>query len=159
MSLSVYLMGYAHKRIGCTPHNRYTRTMTEVLRRIFAFMVIATLVAYLVFMIAGAVIYARAEDKERTVWIRDQITPNTHRISGLVTVPTSCTELTEKTEMLSPLLFKLNFTTWEDPNTECVRTPAQRQFYEIVFAPAVGVHFIATMDGAPLPIIVVPYSP
>ena len=34
-----------------------------------------------------------------------------------------------------------------------------KEFYEIIFAPAVGVSFIATVDDAPLPIIVVPYTP
>ncbi len=133
--------------------------MSEVLRRIFAFLVAATVISYLIFMIAGATIYARAEEKSRIIWVRDEITPNTHRISGLIEVPSSCTELYESTEMLSPLLIKLKFKTWEHPNTECLHEPVKKQFYEIVFAPAVGVHFIATLDDVPIPILVVPYIP
>mgnify|MGYP001596961820 CR=1 FL=1 len=133
--------------------------MGEVLRRMFTFAVAASVVAYLVYMIAGASIYAQVEAKEKTVWVRDQISPSAHHLSGLVTVKSSCTELSEKIEQLSLLLYKLKFTTWEHPNTECTDYPVQKQFYEIVFAPAVGVHFIATIDGASLPLIVVPYIP
>jgi hypothetical protein len=133
--------------------------MGEVVRRMFSFAIAACAVAYLVYFLAGASIYAEAQAKTKTVWIRDQISPSAHHISGLVTVKNSCTELTEKVEQLSPLLFKLKFTTWEHPNTECTDYPVQKQFYEIVFAPAVGVHFIATLDGASLPLIVVPYIP
>ena len=133
--------------------------MGEVLRRMFMFAVAACAIAYLVYLMAGASIYAQAEAKEKTVWVRDQISPSAHHISGLVTVHSSCTELSEKIEQLSPLLYKLKFTTWVHPNTECTDYPVQKQFYEIVFAPAVGVHFIATIDGASLPLIVVPYIP
>lgn len=139
--------------------NRYTYAMTEVMRRLFAFILALSFMAYIVFMLAGASLYARAEEKARTVWVRDEITPNTHRISGLITVPSSCTELYDAVEELSPLLFKLKFKTWEHPNTECLYEPVQKQFYEVVFAPAVGVHFIATLDDKPLPILVVPYIP
>ncbi len=151
--------GYTHARVGCGRSNRYTERMTEVLRRVFAFIAAASVIAYLVLLIVGANIYARAEERTQTVWVRDQISPNTHRISGVITVPSSCTELTVKTEALSPFLFKLKFVTWEHPNTECLHEPVKKEFYEIVFAPAVGVHFIATLDGEPVPIIVVPYVP
>jgi hypothetical protein len=133
--------------------------MGDLLRRVFVYALVSSLCAYLLLMIIGATLYARADDEVKPVWVRDEISPNTHRIAGLVTVPSSCTELTEKTEQLSPLLYKLAFTTWEHPNTECTDYPVQKQFYEIVFAPAVGVTFIATLDGKPLPLIVVPYVP
>ena len=133
--------------------------MTDVMRRVLIFTLTAVALSYLVFVLAGASIYARADDKTNTVWVRDEISPNTHHLAGLVTVPSSCTELNEKTEQLSPVLFKLEFSTWEHPNTECLHEPVQKEFYEIIFAPAVGVHFIATLDGATLPIIVVPYVP
>lgn len=133
--------------------------MTEVTRRLFAFVIALSIIAYLVFMLAGASIYARTQDEKRTVWIRDEITPDTHRLSGLITVPSSCTELYETVEMLSPLFYKIKFKTWEHPNTECLHEPVQKQFYEIVFAPAIGVHFIATLDDVPMPILVVPYIP
>ena len=125
----------------------------------FLFAIAASLVSYVVYLLAGASIYAQADVKEKTVWVRDQISPNAHHISGLVSVKSSCMELTEKTEQLSPFLYKLNFTTWEHPNTECTSYSVQKQFYEIVFAPAVGVKFIATINGASLPLIVVPYIP
>ncbi len=133
--------------------------MSDLLRRIFIYALVSTLLAYLIFMVIGATIYAQADEKVKTVWVRDEISPNTHHIAGLVTVASSCTELTEKTEQLSPVLYKLTFTTWEHPNTECLKEPVQKEFYEIVFAPAVGVHFIATIDDQPLPLIVVPYVP
>lgn len=133
--------------------------MIDVLRRIFVFTLAAALISYFLFMIAGTTIYAKAEEKARTVWVRDEISPNTHRLAGLVTVDSTCLELIEKTEMLSPLLYKLHFTTWENPNVECEKVPTQKLFYEVIFAPAVGVQFIASLDGISLPILVVPYTP
>lgn len=133
--------------------------MGEVVRRMFSFAIAACAVAYVVYFVAGTSIYAQADGKNKPVWVRDQISPSAHHISGLVTVKNSCTELTGNVEQLSPLLYKLTFTTWEHPNTECTDYPVQKQFYEVVFAPAVGVHFIATLDGVSLPLIVVPYIP
>lgn len=150
---------YSHDRVGSARATRYTTHMGEVVRRMFTFSIAACAVAYVVYFLAGASIYAQAEAKQKTVWVRDQISPSAHHISGLVTVKNSCTELTEKAEQLSPLLYRLTFTTWEHPNTECTDYPVQKQFYDIIFAPAVGVHFIATLDGRSLPLIVVPYIP
>ena len=129
-------MGYAHACVGRARESRYTEHMIEVVRRSLGFAVAASLIAYFVFVLAGASLYAQAEEKVKTVWVRDEITPNTHRLAGLVTVPSSCTELHEKTIELSPLLYKLVFTTWEHPNTECLSEPVQKAFHEIVFAPA-----------------------
>lgn len=133
--------------------------MIDAVRRIFVFTLAAALVSYFLFMIAGATIYAKAQDRSRTVWVRDEISPNTHRLTGLVTVQSSCLELMEKTEMLSPMLYKLHFTTWENPNIECEHVPTQKQFYKVIFAPAVGVQFIAALDGNSLPLMVVPHTP
>ncbi len=151
---------YAHASIGRARRNRYTGAMFEAVRRTFTFTIGAMLVSYVIFMLIGATLYARADEQSRAVWIRDEITPNTHRIAGLIPVPSSCSELTEKTERLSPVVFKLKFTTWENPTIgKCSGDVSQRQFYDIVFAPAIGVHFIATIDDVPIPIIVVPYRP
>lgn len=133
--------------------------MRNVLRRFFVFTLSACVVAYIVYVLAGASIYAQAQEQAKTVWVRDEISPNTHHLAGMLTVRSSCTELIEKTEQLSPVLFKLKFTTWEHPDVECTSDPVQKQFYEIVFAPAVGVRFIATLDDQPVPIVVVPYVP
>ncbi len=133
--------------------------MLEVLRRVFLYVLAATLIAYVVFLIVGSVFYARAEQKSEIVWVRDQIGPNTHRLSGSVPVPSACTELIQKTEKLSDQLYKLAFTTWDDPNIDCEKGVVKKEFHEIIFAPAVGVHFIATLNGVSIPIIVVPYKP
>lgn len=133
--------------------------MRNVMRRIFVFTLSACAVAYIVYVLAGASMYAQAEERARTVWVRDEISPNAHHMAGMITVQSSCTELMEKTEQLSPYLYKLVFTTWEHPNVECTDHPVQKEFYEIIFAPAVGVSFIATIDGQPLPIVVIPYVP
>jgi hypothetical protein len=93
------------------------------------------------------------------VWVRDEIEPNAHHLAGMITVKSSCTELSAKTEELSPVLYKLKFSTWEHPNVECTRDSVQKEFHEIIFAPAVGIRFIATLDDEPLPIVVVPYVP
>lgn len=133
--------------------------MLDLARRIFLYVLAAVVLAYLLLTIVGATIYASVDEKVPTVWVRDEIGPNAHHLAGLITVKSSCTELYEKTVQLSPVLYVLTFTTWEHPNTECTKDPVQKEFYEIIFAPAVGMHFIATLDGVSLPIIVVPYVP
>ena len=133
--------------------------MMDVLQRIFIFTLAGALISYFIFMVIGATFYAKADEASRTVWVRDEISPNTHRLAGLVTVESTCLELIEKTEKLSDTLYKLKFTTWENPNIECIKEPTRKLFYEVIFAPAVGVHFIATLDDVSLPMIVVPYTP
>ncbi len=132
--------------------------MFDVLRRIFLFTLAAAVISYVLFVAVGILFYARADESD-TVWIRDEISPNMHRLAGLIPVPSACAELIQETEMISPLLYKLRFRTWDNPNIECEKGEVKKEFHEIIFAPAVGVHFIATMDDIPLDIIVVPYRP
>lgn len=133
--------------------------MLRIAWRLFYFALLASALAYVVYLIGGATIYAQEELRQRTVWVRDHVSPNMHRLAGMVTLPSSCMELTVKTVQLSPSAFTLIFETWEHPYVECEHVPTRVAFHEIVFAPALGITFIATLDGKPLPIIVAPVLP
>lgn len=130
--------------------------MWAVLRRLVTFSIFSVVVAYAVFLMAGATIYAQEEERSKTVWVRDDISPNIHRLAGMIMLPSSCHELTVRTEKLGEHAFKLVFTTWEHPYVECIKETTPVAFHEVVFAPAVGITFIATLDGKPLPIIIAP---
>ncbi len=150
---------YTHVHVSATNplrFIRYTGAMWAVVRRMFTFTLFAVVVAYAVFLMAGATIYAQEEQRSKTVWVRDEISPNIHRLAGMIMLPSSCHELSVKTEKLSSDAFKLVFTTWEHPYIECADGVTPVAFHEVVFAPAVGVTFIATLDGRPLPIVVSP---
>jgi hypothetical protein len=130
--------------------------MWEVARRLIVFTVFATGVAYAVFLMAGATIYAQESQHLRTVWVRDEVGPDIHRLSGSVAVPSSCHELRVFSEKLSERVYKLSLHTWEHPYVDCVDASVTVGFREVIFAPAAGITFIATLDGKPLPIIVTP---
>jgi hypothetical protein len=77
-------------------------------------------------------------------------------MSGVVMVQSTCSELSITAQQISPIAYKLAFATWEEPNVPCDRTPTPRSFHTIVFAPAVGVVFIGTMDDRAIPLVVTP---
>lgn len=130
--------------------------MLEVLQRLGVFTCGACVLAYGVYIVAGAAIQAHAKEQMKTVWVRDAISPNRHIMSGMVTVDSTCTELSVTPQQISPIAYELDFTTWEQPNVECEHEPTPRPFHTVVFAPAVGVEFIATLDTRPLPLLVSP---
>jgi hypothetical protein len=74
----------------------------------------------------------------------------------MVMVPSSCYQLSVHTDALSSVAYNLTFKTWQDPAVDCSADEVPRQFHEILFAPAAGVDFFATLDGADLPIAVIP---
>jgi hypothetical protein len=71
-------------------------------------------------------------------------------------VNASCDQLTVQTSSVSPTMYDLEFGTWQDPAVPCVEEPTAREFNTIIFAPSVGVNFVASMNGANFPIAVIP---
>lgn len=130
--------------------------MLELLRRLVWFFIVASALAYAVFLVAGNAIYTQALGDSRIVLIRDYIKVGEHHMSGMVMVPSTCRQLSVRAEDVSQGVVHLRFSTWEEPNVACDQEDTPRAFRALVFAPAVGVQFIATLDDNPLQIAVTP---
>lgn len=130
--------------------------MLDLVRRLVWFFVVASAIAYAVFLMAGNAIHTQALGQSRIVLIRDFLKAGEHHLSGMVMVPSDCKQLSVRTEEAGHNVYHLRFTTWEEPNIECVNEDTPRAFRAVVFAPAVGVEFIGTLDGEPLRLVVTP---
>lgn len=124
--------------------------MGDLIRRLVWFFVVASLIAYAIFLAAGSVITAQAIDQTHIANIRDSLDTGTHTLSGIVMVPSTCSELSVRTEQLATDTFQLVFTTWQEPSVDCEILDTARPFRAVVFGPATGVRFVATLDGQPL---------
>ena len=88
------------------------------------------------------------------VIIRDNLRSGEHHLSGMVTVSSPCDLLSVNAKKLSWNTYVLDFTSWNEPAILCEETPVPRSFNTTIFAPSIGISFIATLDGKPFPIIV-----
>jgi len=132
-------------------------SMADLIRRLVWFFVVAALVAYAIFLAAGTVISREALDATHIANVRDSLAPGEHSLAGIVMVPSTCSELSTRTQQLTPTSFELIFTTWQEPSVPCEMIDTPRPFRAVVFAPAAGIQFTATMDGEPLDIAVYQY--
>lgn len=130
--------------------------MRDVSLRLVWFAIVATAFAYCAFLLAGSAITARAVDETRILVVRDVLQPGAHHLSGMVSVPSTCAQLVVRTEKIADTAYKLVFSTWEEPNIDCVIEDTPRAFRSVVFAPATGITFLATLDELPLPMVVLP---
>ncbi len=129
--------------------------MADMSWRLLWFFIIACAVSYTVFLVAGSTIKARALDESRTVLARDSLEPGVHYLSGIVTVRSTCAHLSVSSEKVSETSYHLRFSTWEEPSVPCVREDVPRSFRTVVFAPAAGITFLASLDDEPLQLIVI----
>jgi len=93
--------------------------------------------------------------KQSPILIRDKIYPGIHHLQGTINVPKTCDELVVHTEQVTKDGYRIVFETWEDPSLNCLKAESPREFEAVAFAPSVGTHFTATIDGAIIPIAVV----
>ncbi len=120
------------------------------------FTVISTVVAYVVLVVWGQIVFASASGHNDPVVIRDELGPGSHHLSGMVMVDQTCYQLQEKVNQMSSTLYEIEFKSWEEPSVPCKVERTPRWFHQALFAPAVGVDFIATLDGIALSIAVIP---
>ena len=126
------------------------------MQRILWFTVLTVLISYAAYLIVGGIVNAQTSGADATVVIRDELGPNSHQLSGMVMVPSSCDQLSVDTKTLSPTSFELVFSTWQEPSVHCSADETPRFFEKTLFAPAAGITFSATLDGEGLPIAVIP---
>lgn len=124
--------------------------------RIAWFGVAAIALSYAGSLFAGSAISARAAGLYEPIVIRDVFDRGAHYLSGMVMVPSPCDQLSVRTQALSSTTYMLNFNTWREPSVDCKNDEMPRAFHVVLFAPPVGVEFGATLDGAGLPIVVLP---
>ena len=120
------------------------------------FFVVATAISYATYITAGSIVSAQASGVYEPIMVRDVLGPGSHHLSGMVMVPTPCHELTLRTEALSATTYELLFRTWHEPSVKCDAEKMPRPFRAVLFAPATGVEFVATLDGKSLPVQVLP---
>jgi hypothetical protein len=130
--------------------------MSETIRHLAWFFVVASAISYSIFLIAGGFISASATDAARIAQVRDSLSPGAHHLSGMVMVPSTCSELSVRTEDRGNYTYELVFTTWKEPAVRCSAEDTPRAFHALLFAPAAGVHIIATLDGSPLTLALFP---
>lgn len=130
--------------------------MIDLIRRLVWFFIVASAVAYAIFLVAGNAIYTQALGQSRVVLVRDHLKAGEHHLSGMVMVPYTCEQLSVRTEGVDVHTIHLHFNTWKEPNVDCSREDTPRAFRAVVFAPAVGVSFTATLNGEPLQLAVTP---
>jgi hypothetical protein len=129
--------------------------MLDIVRRMVWFFIVACAVAYIIFLVLGSTIQARAFDESRVVLIRDSLAVGAHYLSGIVMVPRTCSQLSMSYEKVSDALYSLDFTTWDEPSVPCKTEETPRSFRSVVFAPSTGISFIGALDGKPLQLSVI----
>ena len=130
--------------------------MSELVFRVAWFSVAALAVSFATYLIVGSIVNAHAGGADDRTVIRDIVGPGSHHLSGMVMVPSPCHELSLRTEAISPTRYQLLFRTWHEPSVDCKSGETPRPFHAVLFAPAAGVDFFATLDDKTLPIQVFP---
>jgi hypothetical protein len=130
--------------------------MMDILRQMIWFIIVAGAVAYASFLVAGSLVSAQAAGAASPIMVRDELGPGSHQLSGMIMVPSSCDELSVRAETVSSSTYSLLFQTWQDPAVNCSSDEVPRAFHAVLFAPAAGVDFTATLDGKDIPILVLP---
>lgn len=124
----------------------YSTTVSEVLWRLAWLSVLCCVVGYVSYLYFGS--FRATPRNGPSVLITDEIKPaGEHHLSGIIPVPTPCHGLSVRTQEINLDHYRLDFTTWQEPARTCEPHEQTRNFSTVVFAPAVGVTFSATLDG------------
>jgi hypothetical protein len=127
--------------------------MPEFLIRIFWLAVLFSAVAYVFFLLFGSLFVS---EQKVPIVIQDSLSRGKHTFTGMVMVPSRCTELSAQATKVSPTVYSLELQTWEDPSVDCERVDTPRSFRTIAFAPAFGVQFLVFLDGQTAPFHIIP---
>ena len=97
----------------------YTVPMRAIFSRMLWFLVVASFVAYAVYLVAGNIVNAQASGEGIPVIVRDELGRGVHHLSGMVMVPSPCDQLSVRVEPSSDTMFVLLFRTWREPSVDC----------------------------------------
>ena len=129
--------------------------MGYVVTRFVWFLIIASVIAFGSLYIIENYILSNYGTAPK-VLVRDVIKPGEHSLSGMIMVPSLCDWLAVETSQIEEKTYELTFKTWKEPYRDCEHASVPRFFQATVFGPATGINFVATLDGKPLLISVVP---
>lgn len=135
----------------------YNRRMGNDLLWSFITLTVFTIVlSYAAYLFFGSIVNAEIEEPMTRVEVYDFIdtSTKTHRLSGIIMVPTRCHELSVKTKELKPGTYHVYFSTFGDVHG-CADDPQPLSFREYVTAPIVGSEFTASLDWRPLEFVIV----
>jgi hypothetical protein len=104
----------------------------------------------------GSIVRAEIEKPLTRVEVYDLIdtVKKTHRLSGIIMVPTKCHSIKMKTEELEPGKYHVYFSSFGDVHG-CEQDPHAISFSGHVVAPLVGAEFTASLDWKPLDFVIV----
>ena len=130
--------------------------LINILRSLVWFMIVLTVGLGITFVVADTVAHTQVLNAPTPVLVQDSIGIGSHTLSGVISVPSSCDQMTVHTQQISPSSYLILFDTWREPYIQCAEQGSVREFHVIIFASSLGVSFSATLDGSPIPIAVVP---
>lgn len=128
----------------------------ELFWRFTVYVVITALLSYATYLFFGNIVQAETAKPLMRVEAHDLLDPaaGTHRLSGMVMVPTPCHSIKVKTQELEPGKFHVYFSTFGDEHG-CEADPQPRTFRQTVKAPLIGTEFSASIDWKPLDFIII----
>lgn len=129
--------------------------MDEVFWRVLWVALAATLVTYVSIIFFGSVASDPPEEKDKPIVVTDRVSVGIHRLSGIVPVSSDCDRLTVNVRDLGAFHYHVDFSSWREPSRDCPLKTAYQSFYAVVFAPALGVQFEASLDNTPLDLQIV----
>ncbi|MFZ2555781.1 MAG: hypothetical protein WAZ27_05260 [Minisyncoccia bacterium] len=130
--------------------------MGEVITRFLSICIITILAGYASQLYFGSIVEAETERNRTRVEVHDflDVKAKTHRLSGIIMLPTKCHSLSIKTKELAPGKYHVYFSTFGDVHG-CAQEPHAVPFRTIVNAPLVGVEFTASLDWHDMDFILV----
>jgi hypothetical protein len=129
--------------------------MDDALRRAGWICIVVVASAYLTFVSADHMFNSNNATTTPII-MRDILKKGEHDLHGKITVSSTCDEVSVTTEHIADNKYQLAFTTWVEPEVKCLQEPSERVFDTIIFAPSIGVQFIATLDTVPVPLAIYP---
>ncbi len=131
---------------------RHTVGMFDMVRRLLWFGIVAAAFSYAGLLVTGRFVSAQAAQAYEPTLVRDDVSAGAHHLSGMLMVPSDCDQLSVRVEQIADTAYALRFTTWREPSVACGDEEVPRAFRTLVFAPAAGVEFTATLDERPISI-------
>ncbi len=136
------------------PYNR--RMGNDLLWSFITLTVFTIVLSYAAYLFFGTIVRAEIEEPLTRVEVYDFIdtSTKTHRLSGIIMVPTKCHEIRMKTKELEPGKYHIFFSSFGDFHG-CAEDPQPLSFREYIEAPVVGTEFTASLDWLPLDFVIV----
>ena len=122
--------------------------MDDMFWRLLWLIAAVTLITYATFLFFGSIL--RDEPLRAPILVTDRVGDGTHHLTGTIPVSSSCHQVSVQVRETESFRYHIDFVTWYEPfRTDCAKDSAHT-FYALVFAPALGVEFSASIDEKPL---------